>query len=283
MNYINFGEVLFDVFPDRATLGGAPLNAAVHMSRLGLDGMTVSALGRDELGERALSEIRELGMNTDGIAVIGKETGKAVVTLTDGNADYTFNDDNAWDNIPVPQCLPDKVDIIYYGTLARRAEQSRKTLDYILSHTEADHVFFDVNIRKKYYTKEIIRTGLEKATILKLNDEEVPVILEAADIAASGQKGLEELREKYRLSLVLLTLGSRGSMCLGDRWYSAEPEKAAVVDTVGAGDSLSAGFLASYMNDGDISRALRTGTKLASFVVTRRGAIPPYTKEALGL
>ncbi len=283
MNYINFGEILFDVFSDKATLGGAPLNAAVHMSRLGLDGMTVSALGRDALGERALSEIRNLGMNTDGISLVEKETGKAVVTLTDGNADYAFNEDNAWDNIPVPQCLPDKVDIIYFGTLAQRAERSRNTLDYILSHTEADHLFFDVNIRKKYYTKDIIMNGLRKATILKLNDEEVPVILDSADILSSGLSGLEKLKEKFSLDLVLLTLGSRGSMCLGDRWYSMEPEKANVVDTVGAGDSLSAGFLASYISDGDITRALRVGTKLASFVVTQRGAIPSYTKELLGL
>lgn len=81
MNFISFGEVLFDVFSDKATLGGAPLNVAAHMSKLGLDGIVVSAVGNDELGGKALAEIKSLGLSTDGIAVTDKETGKALVIV----------------------------------------------------------------------------------------------------------------------------------------------------------------------------------------------------------
>lgn len=284
MNFINFGEVLFDVFSDKVTLGGAPLNAAAHMSRLGLEGIVVSAVGDDELGRQAIAEVKNLGLSTDGIAVTDKETGKAFVTLVNGNADYSFNEDNAWDNIPLTSNLPAKVEIVYFGTLAQRAEKSRLTLDSILENTKAEHVFFDVNIRKNYYSPEIIRRGLERATILKLNDDEVDIILSnAEDIHSTGLLGLEELKNRYNLELILLTLGGEGSMCLGDSWYRESPGKVTVVDTVGAGDSLSAGFLASYIKNGDIKEALSAGTKVANFVVSKRGAIPSYTTEELGL
>lgn len=283
MEFLNFGEVLFDVFPDKATLGGAPLNSAVHMTRLGMKGTLISAVGKDALGEEALNEIRSYGLSPDDIAVLDKETGKAVITLTNGNADYTFNEDNAWDNIPLPGNLPSRVDVIYFGTLAQRAQVSRDTLFYILDNIKSDEVFFDVNIRKHYYSDEIIRNGLERATILKLNDEEVDTILKSVGIDKIGLEGLERLKEEYSLNLILLTLGSHGSMCLGERWYRKEPEAALVVDTVGAGDSLSAGFLSSYLKDHDIEKALEKGTKLASFVVSRRGAIPEYNPSELHL
>ena len=53
MDFISFGEILFDVFPDKATLGGAPLNVAGHLTKLGLNGAILSAVGNDELGKRA--------------------------------------------------------------------------------------------------------------------------------------------------------------------------------------------------------------------------------------
>ncbi len=283
MNSLVFGEVLFDVFPDKATLGGAPLNVAVHMARLGLSGIVVSSVGNDELGKKALSEIASYGLSLDGIAILEKETGKAVITLHDGNADYTFNSDNAWDNIPVPPNLPGKVDVIYFGSLAQRSIVSRNTLEHILDNVNATEVFFDVNIRKHYYSDKIIREGLKRATILKLNDEEVDIILKAAGIYEKELVGLQKLKDKYNLELILLSLGSRGSMCLGDKWYRKEPETVEVVDTVGAGDSLSAGFLSSYLKDGDIEKALDRGTRLASFVVSKRGAIPQYDRADLKL
>ena len=69
MDFIAFGEILFDVFPDKATLGGAPLNVAGHMTRLGLEGRVLSSVGDDELGKRALGEIEEIGLSTEMINV----------------------------------------------------------------------------------------------------------------------------------------------------------------------------------------------------------------------
>ena len=282
MNFVNFGEVLFDIFPDKEKLGGAPLNVAAHLTKFGMKGITVSAVGKDKLGERAVKEIESIGLSTEGIARIDKETGKAFITMKGNDADYTFNEDNAWDNIPLPK-LPEETDVLYFGSLAQRAAKSRETLQSILSRVKSKMVFFDVNIRKNYYSREILEESLSKANILKLNDEEIDTVLSNLPIRNSGMDGLEELKEKYGLDLILLTLGKDGSMCYRNKWHKVVPEPTTVVDTVGAGDSLSAGFIYTYLKTNDVDEALSFGSKVASIVVAHRGAIPDYDVKALGL
>ena len=274
MDFISFGEILFDVFPDKATLGGAPLNVAGHLTKLGLNGAILSAVGNDELGKRALNEIEALGLSTDMIATLDYETGKAIITLNGKNAEYEFNDPCAWDNIPL-QALPENVTLIYYGTLAQRGN-SKNTLKELLNSVQSQHRFFDVNIRKHFYSDEIIKEGVENATILKLNDEEVDIVLDALKIEMRGYRGLEELFTEYNLDLILLTKGKEGTMCFKNKWYRVPCAPVEVVDTVGAGDSLSAGFLASYIKTGDLEKSLLFGSHIADYVVTKRGAIPEY-------
>ena len=274
MDFISFGEILFDVFPDKATLGGAPLNVAGHLTKLGLNGAILSAVGNDELGKRALNETEALGLSTDMIATLDYETGKAIITLNGKNAEYEFNDPCAWDNIPL-QALPENVTLIYYGTLAQRGN-SKNTLKELLNSVQSQHRFFDVNIRKHFYSDEIIKEGVENATILKLNDEEVDIVLDALKIEMRGYRGLEELFKEYNLDLILLTKGKEGTMCFKNKWYRVPCAPVEVVDTVGAGDSLSAGFLASYIKTGDLEKSLLFGSHIADYVVTKRGAIPEY-------
>ena len=277
MDFISFGEILFDVFPDKATLGGAPLNVAGHLTKLGLNGAILSAVGNDELGKRALNEIEALGLSTDMIATLDYETGKAIITLNGKNAEYEFNDPCAWDNIPL-QALPENVTLIYYGTLAQRGN-SKNTLKELLNSVQSQHRFFDVNIRKHFYSDEIIKEGVENATILKLNDEEVDIVLDALKIEMRGYRGLEELFKEYNLDLILLTKGKEGTMCYKNKWYRVPCAPVEVVDTVGAGDSLSAGFLASYIKTGDLEKSLLFGSHIADYVVTKRGAIPEYDEN----
>ena len=185
----------------------------------------------------------------------------------------------AWDNIPLLP-LPEHVSLIYYGTLAQRGN-SKQTLKELLNKVSSDHRFFDVNIRKHFYSDEIIKEGVENATILKLNDEEVDIVLDALKLKMRGYRGLEELAKSYNLDLVLLTKGKEGTMCYKDKWYRVPCAEVEVVDTVGAGDSLSAGFLASYIKTGDLEKSLIIGSHIADYVVTKRGAIPEYDEELL--
>ena len=277
MDFIAFGEILFDCFESKRTLGGAPLNVSAHLTKLGLNGMIISAVGDDQLGNDALKEIRALGLSTDGISIIsGAETGRADITLNGKNADYTFNYPSAWDNIPVPKDIESHTRLLYFGTLAQRNDVSRSSLREILSRTSAEHVFFDVNIRKSFYSKGIIIEGLEKATILKMNDEEVPIILKEAEC-----RSIKELGKLYSIPAIMVTEGKNGTTVFldDDTVIHQDAASVEVVDTVGAGDSLSAGFLASLLKGKDIKEALRIGSLIADFVVTKQGAIPEYDDE----
>lgn len=274
MRVICFGEILFDVFPYGARLGGAPLNATYHLNKLGDAAVVVSAVGEDELGEEARKTISSLSLDTRYINHSSYPTGRADIILSDGNADYTFNYPSAWDDIRVEHGRIEG-DVLYFGTLAQRSEVSRETLEQIKEEFKSKEVFFDVNLRKNFYTREIILSGLDSATMLKMNDDEVPVIL---DIAEAGT--VEEISESFNIPVVIVTKGKDGSSAYyKDRWYEEKAVSSKVVDTVGAGDSLSAAFIHTFMKTKDTALSLKVGTTLASFVVSREGAIPEYDDE----
>ena len=276
MDYIIFGEILFDCFKDVRTVGGAPLNVAFHLSRLGLKGRVISAVGDDELGHLALSKIKEVGLDNKDIAILkGVETGRADITMQGKNAVYEFNYPSAWDMIPYPEDLPKEASIIYFGSLAQRSKKSRETLKRILKAVNAKYIFFDVNIRKDFYTKEIIEEGLKACTILKLNDEELPLIL-----SLTSSSSISMLMEKYSINNLLLTEGKKGTTLITkEKELHSDITPVEVVDTVGAGDSLSAGFLYALLKYNDENKAVSVGSTLADYVVTKRGATPSYDEK----
>lgn len=284
MKYICFGEVLFDCLPSGPVLGGAPLNVSYHLSQLGDEGWVLSALGKDELGDRAIREMEEKGQSISMIGRVEEPTGRADITLINGDADYTFNYPCSWDVIPLPSVdFPKEVDLIYFGTLAQRSPISRETLNTLLRRVKAKEVFYDVNIRKDFYSKELILDGMERASILKVNDEELPFILTiTGNNSGDFKRDVESLAASYGLKYVIVTKGGDGSVVFGNgRWSEVGVEKNLnVVDTVGAGDSLSAGFCHTLFLNGDEKKALMVGSKIAGFVVTRKGAMPEYP-EAL--
>ncbi|MDD7202040.1 MAG: carbohydrate kinase [Sphaerochaetaceae bacterium] len=289
MRFVAFGEILFDVIMDQAKLGGAPLNVASHIQRLGSESLVVSAVGRDELGSRALKEISDLGLSTRYIKRSAYPTGRADVVLRNGNADYTFNDPSAWDDITLAAPLPPRVDVLYWGSLVQRHETSRQSLKTLLEETNAPLRFFDVNIRKHFYTPAILDDGITHASILKMNDEEVAIVSSAVGVkGANLEESVRNLLAAYPLEMVLVTLGGEGSECFtkeGKRFKQA-CGKVEVVDTVGAGDSLSAAFISTLVGGGSVQEALHRGTLLANYVCGHRGAIPTYDEKitaSLGL
>ena len=285
-SFLAFGEILFDCFADHNVLGGAPLNVTYHAASLGLDARIVSAVGNDSLGDEALAEISAKGIDSSLVAVLdGIPTGRADITMVGKNADYEFNCPAAWDCIPLPEGIPSSVDVLYFGSLAQRGDVSRRTLASLLSAVDARHVFFDVNIRLSFYSDDLIREGLERATILKMNDDEVPIV--ASAIGSSEDDIIPSLFSMPRLRRILITRGKHGSDCYErDASFHAGTGSVKVVDTVGAGDSLSAAFLYFLASGQDAGTALSKASLLADYIVTQRGAIPEYddaTRIALGL
>ena len=280
MKALAFGEILWDVIGNDRKIGGAPLNVLGHIVQLGGTGDVISAIGQDELGDESLKYLKSRNIDTTLLKRTETETGKAIITLKDGIPSYRFTDPSAWDEITLTDDELESLknthyDAFIYGTLAARSETSRKAWEMLLDNINASALFFDVNLRLEFYSKEVIEIGARHADILKVNDEELPIILELLEV-----NDITELINKYNLRMVLLTSGKAGADAYtGSRHYHQEAGNVEVVDTVGAGDSLSAGFLYFLVIGNTLKETLRKASLLADYTVSKRGSIPEYDAE----
>ena len=266
---ISFGEVLFDVFEDGPLLGGAPLNLAVHLHRLGARVQLISAVGQDELGNRAIRQIEPEGLSTSCIARVPQPTGAVAVTLDEAKVpSYRFLSDCAYDFIPKPDMEFKNADLFCFGTLAQRGEISRNTLISLIAQMTC-RVFCDVNLRQDFYSREILEHSLEAADLIKLNEEELPAIASLFGIAPD----CAELAERFHLETVILTLGPKGCQIYHrGRNFSSPAYPVEIVSTVGAGDAFSAGFLYSMLTGDSPEVAAMKGNQLAAKAAAIPGA-----------
>lgn len=281
MKALAFGEILWDVNGNEKTIGGAPLNVLAHIRKLGGESSIVSAVGSDELGRASLACLEDFGIADQYVRISPFSTGRADVVLENGIPSYEFNMPCAWDDIRLSDdqyadLFNDEFSVLIYGTLAQRCLTSALTLGKLLDDVSAAEFFFDVNLRGNFYNEKSIERGLEKATIIKMNDEELSVV---ASLLGTGKDSLIRwLFDNTCVRKVLVSAGSRGSFCheKGGQVYHAQASDVSVIDTVGAGDSLSAAFLYFLSQGMDTRSALEKASVLADYVVTKRGAVPEY-------
>jgi fructokinase len=278
-----FGEVLWDLLPTGAVLGGAPFNFAYRVSSLGNRGLMVSRLGRDELGREAMGIIRGLGMDTSHLQWDdGKPTGTVEVAFDERRDPvFTIIQNVAYDHIePTDAALEAAAaaDSLCFGTLAQRSEVSRATLGRLLQAFSGRFAILDINLRPKCYTAESIRLSLERADILKLNDGEARRL---AELYSLDRRSLPEIVEglfgRSSLQLIVVTLGERGALAArrdGEMVY--HPAFAVqVVDPLGSGDAFTAGFVDALLRDESLGAACRCGNALGAMVARQEGATRP--------
>lgn len=280
MKILSFGEILWDVYPDNAYIGGAPLNFGAHLAKQGAEVYMLSAVGKDELGEKALSVLEDWNLRTDYVKTVDKETGKCLVTL-DGNSVPSYNllSDVAWDCIDGE--IDDSFDVFYFGTLALRSETNVSTVKKLLAKGGFKEIFVDVNIRPPFYSEKTVGMALENATILKISDEELETVVALAGLEASGtEKTARAIATAYpNIKILIITLGAKGSVAYDvekDKFFYADGIKVEVISTVGAGDSFSASFLRKYLECESIEACLAYATKISAFVVSKYDAVPDY-------
>ncbi len=285
MKIIVFGDILWDVFPGKREIGGAAFNFAAHMSKLGADVKMVTAVGMDADGDEALLEAGAFGMDTAGIARVQAPTGRSLVTLKNGIPDYELPFPAAYDCVPLPRDTTGymNADALYLGTLPSRDPNgvTRASALKLLLEGSYREIFFDINIRKQYYSPDFIDAVLSRTTIFKLSRDEISVL--GLSGAADNESVCRAICGRYPgIRTVLLTLDSDGAMAYsssaGTFVYSEKPS-VKVVSTVGGGDSLSACFLYNHLLGEPAQDCLRRASALANFVVGHLGAIPAYTPE----
>lgn len=282
---VGLGEALWDVFPDGKRIGGAPANFAYHVSQFGLKSIVVSAVGRDSLGDEIISIFKSKALNY--IAPqIDFPTGTVQVTLdAAGVPDYHITENVAWDNIPLSAeltSLAKNTCAVCFGSLAQRSDCSRSTINTFLDLLPDNAIIvFDINLRQNYYTKEIIETSLKKCNILKINEDELGIVVKMFRLSANDYESqCAELIRKYQLDTVILTCGENGSYVFTENFKSFIPTpKVKVADTVGAGDSFTATFVSSLLQGKDLRTAHKIAVNVSAYVCTQTGAMPVLPKE----
>ena len=135
---------------------------------------------------------------------------------------------------------------------------------------------FDINLRQNWYSKEVIKTSLQKANVLKINDDELLIIQRMFGyIDITQENTCRLIMRDYQLDMLILTCGDKGSYIFTkDEMSYLSTNNIKVVDTVGAGDSFTASFIASILLGKTILEAHRIAVNVSAFVCTQKGATP---------
>lgn len=286
MKVLAFGEILWDVYPEQACIGGAPVNFAAHLARHCETVALLSAVGRDSLGAEALARLAELGVSTRYVAQLeGRKTGRCLVELDEkGVPVYRLETEVAYDCID-GGALAERFDVLYFGTLALRGAHNLYTLRRLLAQNPFSEVFVDMNLRAPFYCRETVAFCAAQATVLKMSAEEISAVAAALkmDSGDDFRRFAAGLRTQYpRLKWVLITLGADGAFgydCRTGEDCCCPGCPVTVASTVGAGDSFSAAFLHRLSRGDSLRDCLEYATQVASFVVSSVEAIPAYSPQ----
>lgn len=277
---VGIGEVLWDIFPDGKVLGGAPGNFAIHANSLGLEGIIISAIGKDLLGEN-IKEIYKQRSLKSYLTEVHYPTGTVNITLdSNGKASYEFTLNSAWDYLELSKEqleIAKECRAVCFGTLCQRSQISKKSIYNFLEQTSDKCIkVFDINIRKDYFSYETIKRSLEYATILKLNDEELPILQNMLSLPDNENESLKTLKKRYNLDIIILTKGNNGSRLFKSESEDSivKPNKVEILDTVGAGDSFTAAVVAGLIKGKSLNDINIMANKVASYVCTQKGATP---------
>ncbi|MEM1119352.1 MAG: carbohydrate kinase [Bacteroidota bacterium] len=281
---ICFGEVLWDLLPGGKMAGGAPMNVAYHLHNFGSSSKIISRVGNDENGKEILQFLEDRGVSTDLVQTDAfYPTGTVKVQLDDkGSPAYEIVQPVAWDYINVDlanQKAVKQADAFVFGTLATRNNRTKETLVALLE--KAPLKVLDVNLRPPFFNQGFLDYLLQKADIVKMNDEELALIGswyfdEKEEIA------LAQLVKRYfQITILIVTQGSKGAFAVDplNHIKSVTAKKVTVADTIGSGDSFLAGFMYQYLMNEPLLVCLDFAARTGALVATKRGGTPKISED----
>lgn len=290
LKVVAFGEILWDVIGEQYHLGGAPLNFAAHAVQCGADASIISCVGDDEWGRKAIQEIEAKNVSISQIqSSKEKPTGTVQVSLFQGQPEYDIVEDVAYDFISAQSIDGGELEnasAFYLGTLAQRSEPSRSTLKHLFENYNFKTVFYDVNLRKGTYSKEIIENSLQSTTLLKVNEVEVEVLGFLLYKKHMDFEIFSKLIHSIypQIEVIIMTAGSEGCYVFNQGQMIHVPSQPVIVaDAVGAGDAFSAAFLTTFLRTHNVQRSAEVANKVGGFVASSSGAIPGYSEELVGI
>jgi fructokinase len=286
MKIVSIGEVLWDVIGDKEHLGGGPFNFAAHARNLGHEVYFVSAVGYDERGDRVLERMAQMNLSSRFVhRTEGFPTGIASVTLdARGQPSFRIERPAAYD---FPELKPSDLDElfspapdwIYFGTLLQMSSPAREVTGKLLASNGGARRFYDINLRPSCYTPHLVRDLMSQATVVKLNDEEVPLVDRMCGRSHSNLEDFcRDYADDFGWEAVCVTRGAEGCVLrVGDETVSAPGYVVKVVDAVGAGDAFAAAFLHGLGSGWPARQVADFANRVGALVTNRPGAIPAWT------
>jgi len=292
---LGIGELLWDVLPDGMRLGGAPANFAVMAGRLGDHAAILSRIGRDELGRLAIDRLDPMPVDASFLEVDPfHDTGRVTVSFEGGEPRYTIHEPAAWDFLELSDewvRLAERAAALCFGSLAQRDGQARQTIQTLAAEASAACIrAFDVNLREPFYSAEVLEESLELATVVKMNDAEVPLVLDLLDLSLQEAQSTEKtlptpdylraaaerlLAEFPSLEMVAVTRGSRGSLLARrDEWDEHPGFPVKVADEIGAGDAFTAAMTHYMLRGANLATLNEAGNRWGGWMASQSGAMP---------
>ncbi len=278
---ICFGEILWDVLPTGAQPGGAPLNVAYHLNKLGVPASLISRVGTDNNGVKLEQLMNDWNIP---ISLLQKDpahdTSEVLTRMNNGNeVTYEIVFPVAWDFISATEAAKTaagNADYFVYGSLASRNDITRNALLQLLN-TGATKVF-DINLRPPFMNRGLLESLFLKADIVKFNEAELDVVQTMFRGTYTREAGkVAFISERFGIPEIIVTKGEFGAAYYkAGKAYHAWSHEVKVSDTIGSGDSFLAAFLDSHAKGLDPQETLLNAVAMGSFIATQKGGCPHY-------
>jgi fructokinase len=275
-----FGEVLWDILPSGALPGGAPMNVAYHLRKLGIDPALITKIGNDDYGEKLVNILSEGGVTTEYFQVDYQWPTGLVYANVNNHQEVVYDIvyPSAWDYIQWNDefnSLLSEARFLVFGSLTSRNKESRDTLYQLLDI--ANTKVLDINLRAPHFNRLHIEYLLQKASILKMNEAELELITGWFSQFKSIEDRMRLIQNRFNIETLIVTLGGDGAI-VSDKGtiYRHQGFRVDVADTIGSGDSFLAGFLSQLLQGSSIENALEFASAIGAFIATKQGACPQY-------
>lgn len=287
MRIISIGEILWDVHDKQEFIGGAPFNFSVNLRRLGHNVNFISAVGKDERGNRALLKISYYNLSTKFISRVDCATGYVSISKNkDQQPNYVIHNPAAY-HYPsltakqVNDLIAFQPQWLYFGTLNHMSIKVRKLTYELIRSLPKIRCFYDINLRNRHYSLKVIKELLSLSSILKLNSQEIKICSEIFDKKSLKLEDFcKWIVDKFKLDAICITMGSEGcSAFLGGRLLKFPGYKVNEVDPVGAGDAFAAGFLHGVYNNWSLNKTCGFANRLGAINTKKYGSIPEWKIE----